>query len=291
MPAKQPRPRRRPQPLSRRQPPPGPRPPPFPLPSRHAPLTRTAGRRRASPTRDGREPSRRPPPRRLLRPLPSCPRRPSRPRRRSPPRPALPSRSRARSAPQTPRARAARASEGNVVLGLGPCARPGRFLERRRRLTEVVSARACTRTCPARRTAALPALSSGEEDDLVRDHLGRVLLHAFLVGPLSRLQPALQVHLAAFAQVLTAQFRELGPDDHAVPFGAVLLLARLVGPRVVGRDGKVRHCLTIRRVAHLGILPEMTDQDHFVDASSHEGASPRKMLFRFSTRVRRSTIH
>src|SRR5207248_7202622 len=182
----------------------------------------------------------------------------------------------------------------DVVLRLAAArARPRRLVELWRRLTEVVPARARARarSGTARRTAALPALSSGEEDDLVRNHLGRVLLHAFLVGPLARLQAAFQIHLAALAQVLTAKLRELGPDDYPVPLRAVLLLARLVGPGVIGRDGKVRHRLTIRRVAHLGVLPEMTDQDHFVDASSHEGASPRKMLFRCSTRVRRSTIH
>src|SRR2546430_4715345 len=46
----------------------------------------------------------------------------------------------------------------------------------RRRLTEVVCGRGGSRA--PRRAPPLPALSTGEEDDLVRDDLGRVLLRS-----------------------------------------------------------------------------------------------------------------
>src|SRR5207244_12885063 len=46
---------------------------------------------------------------------------------------------------------------------------------------------------------------------LVGDHFGRVLLGAFLVGPLARLQPSLEVHLPALGQVLTAELGLLAP--------------------------------------------------------------------------------
>src|SRR5437660_415849 len=175
------------------------------------------------------------------------------------------------------------ALERNVVLGaLGRAA----FVHGGRRLTEVLRGGAA-----ARCAASLAALAGGEKDHAahrIRDHLGGVLLGAFLVGPLPRLQPALDIDLPALGQVLAAQLCGLAPDHDAVPLGAFLLLALLVGPVLVGGDGEVGHRLSAGRVSDFGILAQIAYQDDLVDAAARHDCLWGKRSRNRSTGVRQS---
>src|SRR5437660_6996891 len=175
------------------------------------------------------------------------------------------------------------ALERNVVLGaLGRAA----FVHGGRRLTEVLRGGAA-----ARCAASLAALAGGEKDHAahrIRDHLGGVLLGAFLVGPLPRLQPALDIDLPALGQVLAAQLCGLAPDHDAVPLGAFLLLALLVGPVLVGGDGEVGYRLSAGRVSDFGILAQIAYQDDLVDAAARHDCLWGKRSRNRSTGVRQS---
>src|SRR5690606_4175266 len=106
-----------------------------------------------------------------------------------------------------------------------------------------------------------------EEDDLGGDDLGGPAALPVAVLPLAGLEAALHVALPPLAQVLAAELAELAPDDDAVPLGALLALAgRLVRPGVGGGEAEVRHRLPARREAHLGVGPQVPEQNHLVHA-------------------------
>src|SRR5207253_1620455 len=80
--------------------------------------------------------------------------------------------------------------------------------------------------------AATHALARPQHLHGVGDDLGGVLVRAVLVLPLARLQAALDVDLRALLEVFARDLRELAEEGHAVPLGLLLLLARLVLPRL-----------------------------------------------------------
>src|SRR4029077_8249695 len=88
------------------------------------------------------------------------------------------------------------------------------------------------------RPAAAPFARSEHLDALCLD-LGRRPLVAVLVVPFARRQRALDVHLAALLEVLTADLGLVAPADDPVPFGPLLLRAGLVRPLLVGREREV----------------------------------------------------
>ena len=52
-----------------------------------------------------------------------------------------------------------------------------------------------------------------------------------------------------------------------MPFGPLLTLARLVGPRLGRREAEIGDLHTARGRLDLGIAPDIADQYDFVDAS------------------------
>src|SRR5262249_22999389 len=103
----------------------------------------------------------------------------------------------------------------------------------------------------ARRSALAAATTAAPHGP--RGALGRVALVAFLVVPLPRAQPALDVHLPSLGQVLRAVFRLLAPHHDAVPLGLFLAFAAFVGPLVGRCHAEIAHRLAARRIAELGI--------------------------------------
>src|SRR5690606_6274381 len=97
-----------------------------------------------------------------------------------------------------------------------------------------------------------------------------------LVLPLARLQLALDIDLAALAQILLGDPRQpLRKDHHPVPLGALLALAGvLVAPALRGGDPQVRDLATAGQGPHLGIGAEIAHQDHFVHAAGHGSLLP-----------------
>ena len=69
-------------------------------------------------------------------------------------------------------------------------------------------------------------------------------------------------------------FGEALPENHVVPFGAVLPLSRFVLEALVGGDRQLGHGRTLRRVLDFGILAQITDQLNPVQTLSSHGGAP-----------------
>src|ERR687893_139421 len=91
--------------------------------------------------------------------------------------------------------------------------------------------------------------------EALQHHLGAVLLLPLLVGPLARLQLALDIHLRALLQVMLGHPRQvLVEDHHRVPLGLLLALPRrLVLPRLRRGDPQVHHRLARVEPPHLRV--------------------------------------
>src|SRR5207253_6178964 len=98
----------------------------------------------------------------------------------------------------------------------------------------------------------------------------RVSVLAFLVLPFARLQPALDVDLPAFLQVLAGDLRLAPEKDHGVPFGALLLLAVLVFPGIGRRHPDIGYGVAAGRVTRLGVPAEVANQNHLVHGCHSE---------------------
>src|SRR5437763_11625298 len=111
--------------------------------------------------------------------------------------------------------------------------------------------------------------------EFLQHHLGRVFFLALLVGPFAGLQGALDIDLRALAQVFLGNLDEALVEDHdAVPLGALLALARdPVAPALARRQVQIGDADAVLGRADLGVAPEIADEDHLVDAASHEVAS------------------
>src|SRR5579863_860207 len=84
------------------------------------------------------------------------------------------------------------------------------------------------------------AATAAEHLQLVADDLGRVTVIPLLVLPLARAQAALDIHLRSLLQVLGGDLCQASEERHAVPLGALLLLAALlVAPALAGRNPQV----------------------------------------------------
>src|SRR3954451_21828996 len=118
-----------------------------------------------------------------------------------------------------------------------------------------------------RAAAALAAFlaATAEELHVVGDDLGDVALVAFLVVVRAGLDATLDVDLAALREILGADLRALAPHDDAVPLGALLALSVLVVPALARREPQLADALPARRVPHVGISAEITDQNDLVD--------------------------
>ncbi len=146
--------------------------------------------------------------------------------------------------------------------------RPRAWRHRRRhcrRCLHAASRRCRHRRRKTRRRHRRPAIAAAEQLHAVADHFGRIFLDAFLVGPLARLQAALDIDGAALFQVFAGDLGLAPEQHHRVPFRFLLLFAGLVLPGVGGGDAQVGHGVAARRVARLRIAAEVADQDHLVD--------------------------
>src|SRR5262249_9927 len=127
--------------------------------------------------------------------------------------------------------RAARFLERNIVVHVVELAR-GLL----RRLALARGDRRLVVVAAARARVAHPR-AAAEHLHALGDDLGGVALLAFLVLPLARAQRSLDVDLRALLEVLARDLRQTIEEHHAVPLGALLLLAaRLVLPLVRGGD-------------------------------------------------------
>src|SRR5690606_31828251 len=116
-------------------------------------------------------------------------------------------------------------------------------------------------------TAGTTLAGTAQHLHLAGDDVGAVALDAVLVGVLVGAQAALDVDLAALAQVLAHDLGQAAEGLDPVPFGAFLVLARLlVLPLLGGGDPDAADRHAAGGVAGLGIRPEVADQDDLVDA-------------------------
>src|SRR5262245_5861073 len=188
--------------------------------------------------------------------------------------------------PRTPRARPF------------PCFPPSRAIASKRNV--VVHVIETTRLLPARRLRTglcgdrrfglarrLPcgwlrggaAAAPSEHLHTIAADFGRIAFVAIFVSPLTRLQAAFDVDLASLAQVLAADLGLASEEGNSMPFGLLLLLTALVFPLFRGRHVAVRNRIAARQIADLGIPPQISDEDHFVDRC-HSQVSP---AMRFTT--------
>src|ERR1019366_6753368 len=97
------------------------------------------------------------------------------------------------------------------------------------------------------------------------DEFRRVALRARLVFPLPGLEPALDIDLAALAQVFGCALCERTPGDDPEPLRLFLPRAILTLEVAVHGDRELGHGLTARRRAHLRITAEIADDHHLVE--------------------------
>src|SRR5580658_585578 len=159
----------------------------------------------------------------------------------------------------------ARATPGSAAGGglLGVCrgAAPAAAFGAARSTT---TSRAATGS--ATRTAA-----AAEHLQLVADDLGRVTLVALLVLPFAGAQAPFDIDLRALAQIFAGDLGEAPEERHAMPLGALLLLAALlIPPALAGGDAQVGDRRARGHGAGLGVGAEVANQNHFVDAARHD---------------------
>ena len=80
----------------------------------------------------------------------------------------------------------------------------------------------------------------------------------------SALDAALQINLAAFAQVLAGDFGQTAVHGDVVPFGTLYALAVAVVPSFAGGDAEIADGLAVGHVADFGVATETADKDDFV---------------------------
>src|SRR5581483_5919663 len=147
------------------------------------------------------------------------------------------------------------------------CARGGRLL----RLAHLLA-----------RAGVAHALAAAEHLHAVGDDLGGGALLPLLVLPLARAEAPFDVDLRALLQVLARDLREPAEEHHAVPLGALLLLAaRLVLPRVGGRHRDVADRPALGVVAGLGVAAQIAHQDDLVDRC-HESSPSRPKISEYT---------
>src|SRR5690606_29068289 len=113
------------------------------------------------------------------------------------------------------------------------------------------------------------ATAATEHLHLVGDDLGDVALLAILAGELVVADRAFDVALRTLAQVLAGDLAELAEELHPVPLGAFLLVAVAVLAHAGGGQADGGHGHAGLGVLGFGIVAEVADQDHLVDAARH----------------------
>ena len=120
--------------------------------------------------------------------------------------------------------------------------------------------------------AAVARIEHGERTvEAAEHHFRRVALGTLLIGPLAGPELALEVHLRPLAQILLGDLAQaLGEDDDTVPFGSFTALAGVaIAPSLCRGNGKVHDRLAIIHVPHVGVAPEIADQDDLVHTPRH----------------------
>src|SRR3990172_254026 len=115
--------------------------------------------------------------------------------------------------------------------------------------------------------------------NLVRGGGGSVRagIGAWVAGGAIGREASLDPHLAPLGKVLLARLGLFAPSGDADPNRFFHLLPRGVIVGAVDSDGKRGDRLPVRRVAHLGIAAEVTDQNDFVEHSSPPPRVERRM--------------
>src|SRR5581483_1965571 len=93
--------------------------------------------------------------------------------------------------------------------------------------------------------------------------------NARTAGVFVRYEPALDQHLAAFAQILVANLCPFAPGAAAKPGCSFDCLAFIVGVLVVVGDGEGRHRCAGGRITHFRVSSEMTYECGFVVLVGH----------------------
>ena len=117
----------------------------------------------------------------------------------------------------------------------------------------------------------LAVLAAAEELQVFDDDLGGVAIAAVLGLPLTGLQAAFEIDLAALGEVLLGDLGGPAEADGAVPFGLFLGFAGvLVLPLKAGGDGQGGDHVAALGVAEVGVLTEAAEDLGAVDAGHGE---------------------
>jgi multiple antibiotic resistance protein len=160
------------------------------------------------------------------------------------------------------------ASEGDLVVHVGRLIRAGkRWLELAR------SARTGRAEVIAPSRSATGAVEHSQlRVEALQHDLGGVAFLPVLVLPFARLQRAFQINLRAFLEILLGDLAEAFIEDHyAMPFSLLTPLAsRSVTPALRRRHPQIRDRTAVLGPADFWVGAEITDEDHFVDATCHD---------------------
>src|SRR5581483_7281361 len=155
-------------------------------------------------------------------------------------------------------------SEGNILIrhlrALSDALLRAALVESARRgATGAVAAASAGKLIAGRLTPA------AQQHHVIDDDLGAVLLlTGFLVVPGIGAQPAFDIDLAAFLQVLAGDLSGALPGGDVVP--------------LIGGQGELGHGRALGGVLDFGIFAEVTDEDDLIDALHGGGSWPSGAL-------------
>jgi hypothetical protein len=107
--------------------------------------------------------------------------------------------------------------------------------------------------------------------EALENDLGRIAVGARLVLPLAGLQRALDIDLAALAQIFLRDVRQAFVEDlDRVPLGLFLALAAgAILPALRRGDAQLDHLAAVLEAARFGIPAEIADENHLVNTARH----------------------
>ena len=114
------------------------------------------------------------------------------------------------------------------------------------------------------RCAAAVVITPAQHFHFVGDNVVCGTLDTVFALIFSALDAALQINLAAFAQVLAGDFGQTAVHSDVVPFGALYALTVAVVPSFTGGNAEITDCLAVGHVADFGVAPQAADKDDFV---------------------------
>ena len=109
------------------------------------------------------------------------------------------------------------------------------------------------------------AFAAAQHLHFIGNDVGRVALHAVLVGVFAGFDAAFYVHRAAFAQVLACNFGQFAKKADAVPFGLFHHLTRAAFVFAAGGNGDVGNGLAAGQIAYFRVTAQVAYQNDFVD--------------------------